>query len=187
VNRSKPGQPAQPAGAAVKQALWNPGMGPNRYPGGAEKYQEAVLEQYKLYVEHTERVANRRSALNMFFLTLNGLVLSAVGVFWRDRPAGLLAWWLVFPLAVALAECAVWYGLVSLYRGLSRAKWAVVAAFEEELPARAFVESEWHTLVRPGQGRGRRWRSLTGLEQTVPVLFAAAYLAAAVLAVCTAR
>lgn len=159
------------------------GEATGRYPGGAAACQLALLEQYKLYVEMTERLAFRRALGNTFFLTLHSAVLTLVGVFWSERPVGLPPWALVVPLLVALVLCAVWFGLIAHHRRLSRAKWAVIGAFEDLLPAQPFVATEWEGLLLHG-GTGRA-EGLTVLEQVVPAVFALAYVGAAVAAVLT--
>ena len=50
---------------------WNNETTPAQYAGESEKYQAAVLEQYKLYVEMADRVSARRGLANTFLLTLN--------------------------------------------------------------------------------------------------------------------
>jgi hypothetical protein len=81
-----------------------------------------VLEQYKLYVEMADRVASRRSLANTFFLTLNTLVFTGIGVLWQDPPQA-SAWLGLFPLVVLVLQCAVWFWTIRSYRQLSAAKW----------------------------------------------------------------
>jgi len=159
------------------------GKATDSYPGGAAAWQLALLEQYKLYVEMTERLAYRRSLSNSFFLTLHSAALTLIAVFWATRPVGLPSWSLVVPLLVALVLCAVWSVLIIHHRRLNRAKWAVIGAFEDLLPAQPFVGTEWEGLL----AHGDTWRAkgLTVLEQVVPAVFALAYVGASVAAVVT--
>ncbi|WP_329386145.1 DUF1622 domain-containing protein [Streptomyces sp. NBC_01351] len=155
--------------------LWNKRVTPADYAHNSEKYQAAVLDQYKTYVEMADRVSSRRSLANTFFLSLNTAVVAAVattttGTTWQD--VSLLA-----PLAgliILLTQCLTWFVTVRSYRQLNAAKFAVIAALEKKLPAFVYSEAEWHVL-----GEGKNWRQylpLTHVEQWVPLIFAAAYV-----------
>ena len=71
----------------IRDRLWNAEVSPKSYEGDAEKYQSAVLEQYKLYVEMADRISNRRGLTNTFFLMLNTGIFTVIAVSWKDRPA----------------------------------------------------------------------------------------------------
>jgi hypothetical protein len=164
----------------IRERLWNAGVDSKSYEGASEKYQAAILEQYKLYVEMADRISNRRGLTNTFFLTLNTAVFTIIGVFWKDQPA-ISSWVLILPLVVALGQCAAWWWLVRSYRLLNSAKYKVIGALEERLPASAYWRAEWVAL-----GEGKDWRKflpLTHIEQWVPVLFAVVYLSGFVVAV----
>jgi hypothetical protein len=164
----------------VGSRLWNSRVTPAVYDAASEKYQNAILEQYKLYVEMADRVSARRALANTFFLTLNTSVFSVVGIIWSIMPV-VTSWWLVVPLLALLAECAAWYYLVRSYRQLNTAKYQVVGALEERLPASPYWRAEWVAL---GEGRNRsKYWPLTHLEQWIPVTFAAIYVLGAVVAV----
>lgn len=128
-------------------ALWNTEVGPAEYSVADDRYRQAVLDQYKLCVEMADRVSARRNLTNTFFLSLNSAVVAVV---------------------------AAWYVMVRSYRQLNRAKYAVIGAFEERLPAFAYSRGEWGAL---GEGRDwRRYLPLTYVEQWVPVVFAGSYV-----------
>src|SRR5262245_40711166 len=95
----------------------------------SEQDARIALEQYKLYVELADRVSARRSLANTFFLTLNTAVFTLIGVFWQNPPSG-SPWLGLFPTAVLVVQCLVWFWIIRSYRQLNAAKWAVVGAFE---------------------------------------------------------
>ena len=169
---------APPAQAAdVDATLWNGSVAAADYtPDGAERYQAAILEQYKLYVEMADRVSSRRGLANTFFLTLNTAILTAVGVFWKDRPT-VDQWVILFPAAVLVLQCLAWFWIIRSYRQLNSGKWAVVGALEAHLPASPFWRAEWKALGE-GKDPARYW-PLTHVEQWVPFLFALAYVGGA--------
>ncbi|MEU5727171.1 hypothetical protein ABZ783_35940 [Micromonospora sp. NPDC047738] len=159
----------------VRSAVWNSSTDIDAYAGAGEKYHAAVLEQYRIYVEMADRVSARRGATNTFFLTLNTLIFTTVGVFWKDRPIA-STWYLAFPLLALIAQCGAWLWLVRSYRQLNSAKYIVIGVLEERLPASPYWRAEW-TALGEGQDKSRYW-PLTHIEQWIPLLFAAAYIAA---------
>lgn len=158
----------------VASELWTSGVGADAYEG-RPAYQAAIMEQYRLYVEMADRVSARRGFANTFFLTLNSSALVLFGVFWKDPPTGTSAWLAVLPLVALLGQCGAWFWTLRSYRQLNSGKWAVVGALERRLPASPWWRAEWTALGR-GEDPSRYW-PLTHLEQWVPALFAAVYLA----------
>jgi hypothetical protein len=142
-----------------------------------DKLDRAVLlEQYKIYVEMADRTSARRSTTNTFFLTLNSLILTLAATHASSRPPRYLA----LAAVVLLIQCGSWFGLVRSYRRLNEAKYLVIGALEEQLPASPYWRGEWTALGR-GLVRTKYW-TLTSLEQWVPFMFAAVYVAAFIFA-----
>ena len=167
-----------PVAAKTDDGLWNDHITARNYADGADKYQNAILEQYKIYVEMADRISSRRSLTNTFFLTLNSGVLTASALFWQRQPSGGTRLRFVVPLAVVLLVllvlCAAWFWIVRSYRLLNGAKYSIVGLLEQRLPASPYWSAEWRAL-----GEGKDWRKylpLTHLEQWVPITFAVVYL-----------
>ena len=170
--------------AEARSGLWNTDVDPDAYTGEAKQhYQEAVLKQYKICVEMADRISARRAVANAFFLSLNTAVLAAVGAlagsFWRPHLTS--GWILLFPLVVLLVQTGAWFWLIRSYRQLNGAKYAVVGALEERLPASPYWRAEW-TALGEGKDRSRYW-PLTHLEQWLPAAFAALYVIAFIVAI----
>lgn len=153
--------------ANVRDNLWNENIDQVR------RDPATLLEQYKLYIELADRVSARRSAANTFFLTLNTAVFTAIGVFWQNPPTA-SPWLGVFPAAVLVFQCLVWFWTIRSYRQLNAAKWVVVGALEEQLPASPWWRAEWKALGE-GKDPSLYW-PLTHVEQWVPFVFAVAYI-----------
>lgn len=157
----------------ARAELWAPQAEAERWTGSPEAYSSAVLEQYKMYVEMADRVSARRGLANTFFLTFNSAVFTLIGAFWTARPHAASAL-LIIPVLVLMAECLAWFWLIRSYRQLNAAKYAVVGALEERLPASPYWRGEWKAL---GEGKDpARYLPLTHLEEWVPLIFAIAYL-----------
>ena len=157
------------------KALWNADVSAADYKEPADKYQAAILEQYKTYVEMADRISARRALTNTFFLTLNTAVFALIGVFLQNHQNA-ATWLLVFPLIALLGQCAAWFYLVRSYRQLNTAKYQVIRQLEERLPVSPYWPAEWKALGE-GKDRSKYW-PLTHIEQWIPILFAATYFAA---------
>ena len=155
----------------VRPTLWNAANDSSE----GHKDRATILEQYKLYVEMADRISARRSLTNTFFLTLNTAIFAAIGALWKNRLA-FPSWLLVFPLLALLVQCGAWFLLVRSYRQLNSAKYIVIGALEERLPASPYWKAEWKALGE-GKDKAKYW-PMTHLEQWVPVIFAATYIAA---------
>jgi hypothetical protein len=162
---------AQPSD--VRDSLWSDSDATPPRAGDGKSYDAALLDQYRLYVEMADRVSSRRGLANTFFLTLNTAVFTAIGVLWKDKPDA-PGWWLIFPLAVLLTECMLWFWTIRSYRQLNSGKFAVVGALEERLPAQMYWKAEWVALGK-GKDPARYW-PVTHVEQWVPLVFAATYV-----------
>lgn len=171
----------KPTREQIRANLWNDAVTPESY-GGAESYRGAILDQYKLYVEMADRISSRRGLTNTFFLTLNTFLFTTAAAVWKDHPhVHLTTAELVLLLVVALAQSVAWWMIVRSYRQLNAGKYMVVGLLEERLPASPYWKAEWQAL---GEGKDlRRYLPLTHVEQWVPLIFAAVYVAAFVLLV----
>jgi hypothetical protein len=156
---------------AVRPTVWNTTAG----APDTDQIQAAILEQYKIYVEMADRISARRSLTNTFFLTLNTAVFAAIGSLWKTPPAA-PSWLLVFPLLALLVQCGAWFFLVRSYRQLNSAKYIVIGVLEERLPASPYWKAEWKALGE-GKDKAKYW-PMTHLEQWIPIIFAATYIAA---------
>jgi hypothetical protein len=157
----------------VRDNLWNDAVDHSAYSGHSEKYQSAVMDQYKLYVEMTDRISARRATTNTFFLLINSSIFAALGSVGR-RPSWGTSAVLVLAVVVLLVECGAWYWILRSYQQLSSAKFRVIGALEERLPAGPWYRAEWTAV---GAGRdGSRYLPMTRIEQCVPIVFALAYL-----------
>lgn len=162
--------------------LTNPIITPKNY-SSEEKYRDHIFEQYKLYVETAERVVERRTLANTYFLTINTLIVGIAG-FSFDTLLGLAnKWILIFPLLSVLMLCFVWFRLLRSYRQLSTAKYKVIGEFEKLLPTGPFVAAEWREL---GFGKDKKvYWPLTDMETTIPIIFGILYIIGVVI-ICAA-
>ncbi|MGW4365448.1 RipA family octameric membrane protein [Nocardia takedensis] len=159
---------------AIRGRLWNDQVNSASYTGADEKYQAAILDQYKLYVEMTDRIGARRGATNTFFLLVNSGIFAALGTLNRDLSQRATPMLLV-AVIVLLVQCGAWFYILRSYQQLSSAKFRVIGGLEERLPAKPWFEAEWQA-IGAGKDRGLYW-PISRIEQVVPAAFALAYVA----------
>jgi hypothetical protein len=135
-------------------------------------YRIHLLEQYKQYLNMADKISDRRSAANTFFLTINTALLSAFGIanLTSQKTSPLL--FIVGSIAAIVLSYS-WYRLVRAYRDLNTAKFKVVHEIENNLPIRPF-EAEWEAV---GRGKDKRlYYPFTHIENKVPFVFILLYV-----------
>lgn len=139
-----------------------------------------LFELYKLMVQTSESLVARRQGANTFFLTLNGLIVTAIGLFIRQggdvRSHALVV--IVLCLTGLIISWS-WRTLLISFGQLNKGKFAVILRLEKTLSA-AIFDAEWEALQR-GEDK-KTYRSFTQSESRIPVLFSVIYVLAAIIA-----
>ncbi len=141
-----------------------------------DKYQDHLLEQYKLFVETSQRVTEKRQNSNNYLLTLNSSLVTLFIVFLSTF--GHHRWNALIP-GTGLIVCFIWYSLVDSYKDLNRAKFAVIHELENQLPVALFRHEWWvcgHNRKKKDNPVEDMYVPLTHLERWIPVAFAVLYL-----------
>jgi len=136
-----------------------------------DNYRAHLLEQYKLYLQMADKISDRRSAANTFFLTVNTGLFTAFGIANFIEQKTSPAVFIVGGVA-AILLCYSWYRLIRSYRDLNTAKFKVVHEIEKHLPVRPY-DAEWEALGR-GENRKLYW-PFTHIENYVPWIFMLLY------------
>jgi hypothetical protein len=145
--------------------LWNELKEGDTYPSN-EKWHGHLVDQYKLYVEMADRISQRRTSANAYFLSLNSGLLAFIGYLPSKDSSAFL--WCLGAAGVALS--LLWGEIITSYRNLNTAKWSVVHEIEKRLPISPY-DAEWEALQR---GRNPKlYRPLSRIEVWVPWVFAA--------------
>jgi hypothetical protein len=141
---------------------------------GAAPPSYMLLEQYRIYLQLLDKIADRRQSANSFFLSINTGLCALLGyMFAREVPPQLrlLLWVIPFP---GILVSYFWFRLVRSYRYLNAAKFRVVEAIEERLPLAPFT-AEWIALR--DEADAHRYIPLTTLEVWIPRCFMCLYSA----------
>jgi len=153
-------------------------------PNGPPKEPEAHAEFFNLYkimVASSEALVGRRQAVNTFFLTMNGLLLTAIGLFIRGGSHGhgrLEAAGILVIAVAGAALCFAWRSLIISFGQLNTGKFKIINEMERSLAASIFA-AEWEALER-GENH-KVYRSFTSREIFVPVAFGLLYLVTVIL------
>jgi hypothetical protein len=98
-----------------------------------EKYQDHLLEQYKLYIEMAATQIAGNAHMNRYNLTLHSMLFTLIGYILQKNSAHLtpMVWVIV---GVGLIMALIWCKMFFVYKRLARGKRDVVREFEKRLP-----------------------------------------------------
>ena len=131
-------------------------------------YRAHFLDIYKRYVDSAEKTTGRRQSANSFFLAVNTALIALTG-YLQLGGGGASQYFGIVSLA-GIVLCVAWYLLIRSYRELNRAKFDVITAMEQHLPAAPF-HAEW-LIIRKSE-KGCRYLSFSRVEGVVPWVFLA--------------
>jgi len=128
------------------------------------------FDLYKMMVETSESLVERRQKTNTFFITIIGSILTVGGLLHK---IGILTvdsvGFMFFYSIVGLLLCNSWRNLLDNYGKLNTAKFQVILHLEKLLGDQIF-NAEWIAL---GKGmRSEKYRSFTKTEKNVPLYIA---------------
>lgn len=140
----------------------------------------AILDEYKLFVDDTARFSDRRQTISNFYLTVNSVLLVAIGLLAKDLGAkSVLNLLLPLPLVVAgVAACLWWRELIGKYKALIKLRINKLREMETEIPDSVqmyhaedelYPRNETDNLI-PGTGL-----NISDIEKRLPHLFAVLY------------
>jgi len=169
--------------AAPSRPLFADVLFPSGPPEGDADTQQ-ITDLYKMMVQSSESLVSRRQAVNTFFLTMNGALLTASGLIVKSSGNnGLSAWGLAVLTLAGAILCLAWRSLITSFGQLNRGKFRVINALERYLKASVYA-AEWEALDR-GENP-KVYRSFTSREIWVPNALAALFVLATIGAVLVA-
>jgi hypothetical protein len=140
-------------------------------PVADDRYPKLAL--FELYLATAEKVSDRRVQANSWMLSVNSAIVAVYGYLQADKLAvhasEKAVWLWAIPAAGALV-CVAWMALLTSYRKLNRAKFAVLEQIEADLAFPLFARE------REAYRRDRR-RSLSTIETLIPACFVLLYAA----------
>lgn len=141
----------------------------------------STLDLYKLMIESSESLIQRRQKTNAFFITAIGSLLAIAGLMVKTGALHSGTIWLLYGFSVVgLLLCNSWRNLIDNYGRLNKAKFDVILRIEQDLDAQIYA-AEWVSL---GKGlRPSKYRSFTSTEKNVPLYFGLLILVLTIIAV----
>lgn len=140
-----------------------------------------AFELYKLMIESSESLIQRRQKTNAFFITAIGSLLAIAGLLVKTGSISSGSISILYGFSVVgLLLCNSWRNLIDNYGRLNKAKFDVILRLEKDLTAQIY-SAEWVSL---GKGlRPSKYKSFTSTEKNVPLFFGLLIMALTLIAV----
>lgn len=130
-------------------------------------YDAHFVEQYKLFVDSSQRISERRERANVFFMTVNAALLGTIPTLLNGFKPSVYLWLLFIPV-MGVMFCWLWYSMLKNYKQLNSAKFKIIHIMEERMPVNLF-RYEWDIL---GAGKDKKvYTPLSKIEQYVSHIF----------------
>ena len=143
-----------------------------------QAYKEHLLAQYQLYVENMEKISDRRQNANNYFITINTVLISFMGVLLQAKLFESIRWIKSLVALVGIIICVVFWFLLRSYKQLNTGKFKVIHEIEQQLPA-SIYDYEWKIL---GEGKDRKlYFPFSHIEMVIPWIFGIVYIILGVL------
>ncbi len=137
-----------------------------------ENYYAHYFEQYKMYIESTERISDRRQNANNFFLTINTVLISAFGLSFQLKVLENLNWIKMILALLGLVICVIFWFLLRAYKQLNSGKFKVIHEIEQNLPL-GLYDYEWELLEK---GKNKKiYYPFSHIELLIPWVFGLFY------------
>lgn len=118
------------------------------------KFNENLLEQYKLYVEMADKISERREKTNQFYLSLMSLFIILISFIEKS---------IIIILFIVSFIGILWFLNIQAHKQLNSAKFEIIHKMEHHLPFNCY-EEEWDLL------KEKRYLEITKIEQAVPII-----------------
>lgn len=138
-----------------------------------ELNQEALLEQYKLFLQTSEDLVNRRQNVNSFYISISSALAAILGVLFAldFGYKGKLIIGAVFCI-IGIILSVSWSKALSCYGNLNSSKMKIISSIEKQLPLSLF-DAEWAALS--DKLNKKKYVSFTESERAIPRLFGVLY------------
>lgn len=144
-----------------------------------EKFNEHLLEEYKIFVSLTDQTSVRRGQSSKFYISVLSALFALLSLIIEREIVTISQPILLFGMSIlGLAICLTWYLNIQSYKQLNSLKFQVLHEMEEQLPFRCFAR-EWEILKLQNQKKNRNRNNyvrLTTVEGFIPMIFAMPYI-----------
>ena len=136
-------------------------------------YKDHLLAQYQLYVESMEKISDRRQNANNYFITINTVLISFIGILLQAKILTTFTWVMPLVAIVGIIICMIFWFLLRSYKQLNTGKFKVIHEIEKKLPI-AIYDYEWTSL-----GEGKKcsvYFPFSHIEMGIPWVFGIIYI-----------
>lgn len=141
-------------------------------------YREHLFAQYQIYVDGMEKISDRRQNANNYFITINTVLISFIGVLFQVKILEHVAWIKSLIAVIGIIICVIFWFLLRSYKQLNTGKFKVIHEIEKRLPL-ALYDFEWKTLDE-GENRSTYF-PFSHIEMIIPWVFGFVYVVLCVL------
>lgn len=128
-----------------------------------------LIEQYKLFLETSETLVERRQKVSNFYILANTVLISITGTVISLNIDSMYIWILCGLLSfVGIIFAISWIKTVESYGNLNSSKMKIISMIEKRLPASLF-DTEWEVLS--DKLNTKSYVSFTDNEKSVPKMF----------------
>lgn len=143
-----------------------------------QEYKNHLLSQYQLYIESVEKISDRRQNANNYFITINTVLISFLGILFQARLLESIPWVKSLVSVVGIIICGIFWFLLRSYKQLNTGKFKVIHEIEQKLPLGLF-DYEWEVLKK---GKNNKvYFPFSHIEMVIPWVFGAVYVVLGVL------
>ena len=142
------------------------------------KYEDHLIEQYKVMVGSIEKVSDRRASYNSYLLSIQTFLMSISGYLLTVNKiinADIIS---IIICVFGLSLSIYWILVLSNYKNLNKAKFETLDVIEARLPIKLFA-LEW-SFVKTKKGKERYFRN-SNFEKMIPIFFILAHIVIATL------
>lgn len=132
-----------------------------------------LLEQYKVFLQTSEDLVERRQTVNNFYISINSALVALFSATFAFELQALhrLVIALLFA-AVGIVLSLSWIRLLASYGNLNSSKMRIISSIERQLPA-SLYDAEWAAMS--DRLNKKRYVSFTESEKNIPRLFILLY------------
>ncbi len=139
-----------------------------------ESNKSVLLEQYKLFLQTSEDLVNRRQNVNSFYISINSAMVAALGAIvalnLKEQTKMLIG--ILFSLLGIFLSLS-WSKTLVSYGNLNSSKMKIISCIEKQLPL-SLYDAEWEALS--DKLNKKKYVSFTKSEKKIPLLFSCIYL-----------
>lgn len=143
-----------------------------------QEYKSHLLAQYQLYIKSMEKISDRRQNANNYFITINTVLISFIGVLLQAKIFETVTWIKSLIAFIGIVICVIFWFLLRSYKQLNTGKFKVIHEIEQQLPL-ALYDYEWKILE---EGKNKRvYYPFSHIEMIIPWIFGIVYIVLGIL------